>query len=108
MGTLAPPVRVVKAAPRLVLDAQLAWAGPFVHVFAKILPLNERSIEAVCAWLARQAELQAPAPCFLRMQRTRMPKGHQCGSSETAAKKWYLRQSRWSRGSSWFAWMAPL
>jgi len=75
-GTLAPPVRVHKAAPRLVLDAQLAWAGPFLHVYAKVLPINERSIEAVCAWLAREVELPAPEACFLRMHRTRVPKGH--------------------------------
>ena len=75
IGNLGSPVRVRKTTPHIVLDAMLAWSGPFEHVFAKLLPVNERSIEAVCAWLAREIELPVPEPRFLRVTRTRMPQG---------------------------------
>jgi hypothetical protein len=48
-GNLAAPIRVVKDEPDMVLDAQLAWQGPFEHVFVKLTPVNRRCIEAVCA-----------------------------------------------------------
>jgi hypothetical protein len=75
-GSLASPVRLIKTTPRVVLDAQLAWQGPFEHVYAKVMPVIERSIEAVCTWIALEVELPVPEPRFLRMPRSRMPKGH--------------------------------
>lgn len=75
-GNLATPIKVVKAAPALVLDCGLAWEGPFEHVFAKILPIHQRCIEAVCAWLAQQMGVPVPAPRFLHMWKHKLPRGH--------------------------------
>jgi hypothetical protein len=73
-GSVATPIRVVKAAPRIVLRASRSWAGPFEPVFVKVLPVNARSIEAVCAWLAREIELPTPEPLMLDLPASRLPK----------------------------------
>ena len=75
VGSVASPIQVVKSAPRVVLRAMRAWAGPFEPVYVKVLPVNARSIEVVCAWLAREIELPAPQPMLLDMPASRMPKG---------------------------------
>jgi len=74
-GNVAPPISVVKSTPRVVLRAERAWQGPFEPVYVKILPVNARSIEAVCAWLAREIDLPVPQPMLLDMLASRMPKG---------------------------------
>lgn len=74
-GSVASPIRIVKATPRIVLRAMRSWAGPFEPVFVKVLPVNARSIEAVCAWLATEIELPAPQPMLLDMPASRIPRG---------------------------------
>ena len=74
-GSVASPIRVVKSTPRVVLRAMRWWAGPFEPVFVKVLPVNARSIEAVCAWLAREIELPVPQPMLLDLPASRMPRG---------------------------------
>lgn len=74
-GSVAPPVRLLKVSPRLVLDAQLASAGPFQHIYVKVLPLPERCIEAVCAWLGREVGLPIPEPFLPLLLKSRIPKG---------------------------------
>lgn len=74
-GSVATPIQVVKQTPRVVLRAWRSWPGPFEPVFVKVLPVNARSIEAVCAWLAREIELPVPEPMLLDMPASRMPRG---------------------------------
>lgn len=74
-GSVATPVHIVKQTPRVVLRALRSWSGPFEPVFVKVLPVNARSIETVCAWLAREIELPAPEPMLLDMPASRMPRG---------------------------------
>jgi hypothetical protein len=75
-GNVAPPIRAEKLAPRAVLFAQRqSMDVPFEPVYVKILPINERCIEAVCAWLAREINLPAPEPLLLNMLAGRMPRG---------------------------------
>jgi hypothetical protein len=74
-GSVATPIHIVKQAPRIVLRAWRSWSGPFEPVYVKVLPVNARSIEAVCAWLAREIELPVPEPMLLDMPASRLPKG---------------------------------
>ncbi len=74
-GSVATPIHIVKQAPRIVLRAWRSWPGPFEPVYVKVLPVNARSIEAVCAWLAREIELPVPEPMLLDMPASRLPKG---------------------------------
>ncbi len=74
-GSVAPPIKVVKSTPHVVLRAWRSWAGPFERVYAKVLPVNGRCIEAVCAWLAKEIDLPLPQPMLLDMAASRMPKG---------------------------------
>ena len=74
-GGVATPIHTVKQTPRVVLRALRSWSGPFEPVFVKVLPVNARSIEAVCAWLAREIELPVPELMLLDMPAGRMPRG---------------------------------
>jgi hypothetical protein len=76
-GNVAPPIRPEKLGPRAVLYARRQWMGPFEPVYVKVLPVNSRCIEAVCAWLAREIKLPAPEPLLLNMLASRMPRGSQ-------------------------------
>lgn len=108
-GSLAAPVEAVKTTPRVVLRAMRSWAGPFEPVYAKVLPVNSRCIEAVCAWIALQIELPVPRPMLLTMPASRMPRGlqwpfgseHQAIVFATRAIDGALPLSRISSETSW-------
>ncbi|MBI5718699.1 MAG: hypothetical protein HZC37_13535 [Burkholderiales bacterium] len=74
-GNVATPIFIEKREPAVVLRARRSWSGPFEPVYVKVLPVNGRCIEAVCAWLAREIGLPAPEPLLLTMPANKMPRG---------------------------------
>jgi hypothetical protein len=90
-GTLSRPMSVVKTKPDIVLDGRLSSHGPFEHVYAKLVPVNRRCIEAVCAWIGHEVGLPLPEIRFVRVLKNRLPLG--------CAWPYKLNEEEWAFGS---------
>jgi hypothetical protein len=72
-GSLAHPIVLKKLKPYPVLYGGLVSpTSHFLQVYVKLLPLNLRMVEVVCAWLAREVGLPLPLPAIVDVLRTRV------------------------------------